>query len=139
MDKLAPSRRSWNMSRIRGRNTTPELAVRKLLRKMGVGYRLHVRSLPGRPDIVMRGRKRIIEVRGCFWHRHRGCRFAYTPKSNGEFWAAKFAANVKRDRRNASSLRRSGWKVLGVWECETADVTVLAGRIDRFLRGDEGE
>jgi DNA mismatch endonuclease, patch repair protein len=103
VDIVTPSKRSAMMSGIRGRDTQPEIAVRRMLRQLGVGYRLHVKSLAGRPDIVMQGRRKIIEVRGC-WHRHGGCPLAYTPKSNGAFWAAKFAANVSRDRRNEQAL-----------------------------------
>jgi DNA mismatch endonuclease (patch repair protein) len=107
------------MARIKGRNTQPEIVVRKALRLLGVGYRLHVKALPGRPDIVMRGRGKIIEVRGCFWHRHPHCEFAYTPKSNQAFWEAKFKGNVRRDKQNLSALQNSGWNVLVIWECET--------------------
>jgi DNA mismatch endonuclease (patch repair protein) len=121
------------MAAIRSRNTTPELQVRKVLRSLGVGYWLHVSSLPGRPDIVMRGRRRVIEVRGCFWHRHENCKFAYTPKSNVDFWIQKFSSNVDRDRRNEAALIASGWRVLTVWECEAADPKVLRSRIEEFL------
>jgi DNA mismatch endonuclease, patch repair protein len=115
------------MARIRGRDTQPELVVRHILRSLGVGYRLHVATLPGRPDIVMIGRRQIIEVRGCFWHRHRGCRFAYRPKSNLTFWRTKFRSNVARDRRNAEQLKAGGWKVLIIWECEiTAGMRAMA-------------
>ncbi|WP_283807075.1 very short patch repair endonuclease [Bradyrhizobium sp. Ghvi] len=135
LDKLTPEKRSQNMARIRGRNTGPELAVRKVLHALGVGYRLHVRGLPGRPDIVMQGRRKIIEVRGCFWHRHSGCQFAYMPKSNHLFWQAKFQGNVDRDERNLSALQNSGWDVLVVWECETNKVNVLKRRLESFVRG----
>lgn len=134
VDRLTTDERSRNMSRIRGKNTKPEIVVRRILRGLGVGYRLHVRDLPGRPDIVMAGRRRIIEVRGCFWHRHLGCRFAYTPKTRLEFWQAKFDANVARDRRNEDVLIQAGWRVLTVWECETSDATVLRDRISAFVR-----
>jgi DNA mismatch endonuclease (patch repair protein) len=133
MDTLTPERRSWNMSRIGGRNTGPELAVRRLLRSMGIGYRLHVRTLPGRPDIVMKGRKKIIEVRGCFWHRHSGCSRAYSPKSNTRFWSDKFAATIARDTRNEASLRDRGWDVLVLWECEAENASVIRRRIESFL------
>jgi DNA mismatch endonuclease, patch repair protein len=133
VDIVPPETRSRMMSAIRGRDTRPEIRVRKTLRALGVGYRLHVKDLPGRPDIVMRGRRKIIEVAGCFWHRHPHCRFAYTPKSRIEFWERKFEANVARDARNHQALRDSGWDVLIIWECETADATLLRERIARFV------
>ena len=111
-DRLTPARRSANMAAIRGRDTAPELAVRRALRLLGVGYRLHDGRLPGRPDIVMRGRRTVIFVHGCFWHRHEGCRFTYLPESRSEFWQTKFAGNVARDARNQKKLLDSGWVVL---------------------------
>jgi DNA mismatch endonuclease (patch repair protein) len=117
-DTLTPDRRSWNMSRIRGKDTRPELALRSLLHRSGYRFRLHDRSLPGRPDIVMPKYRTAIFVNGCFWHRHQDCRLAYTPGSRTEFWAGKFAATVERDSRNAEALKRLGWKVITVWECE---------------------
>jgi DNA mismatch endonuclease (patch repair protein) len=117
-DTLTPDRRSWNMSRIRGKDTRPELALRSLLHRSGYRFRLHDGSLPGRPDIVMPKYRTAIFVNGCFWHRHQDCRLAYTPVSRTEFWVGKFAATVERDSRNAEALKRLGWKVLIVWECE---------------------
>lgn len=137
VDTVPPAVRSRMMSAVRGRDTKPELTVRRLLRDLGVGYRLHVKGLPGRPDIVMQGRRKIIEVRGCFWHRHPGCRFAYTPKSRQEFWDAKFQANVSRDRRNEIALRNSGWEVLTIWECEASDANVLRAKLAEFVRASE--
>jgi DNA mismatch endonuclease (patch repair protein) len=122
------------MARIKGRDTGPELVIRKALRSLGIGYRLHSPELPGKPDIVMKGRSKIIEVRGCFWHRHTGCKFAYTPKSNQTFWNAKFQGNVRRDERNISLLQNGGWDVLVVWECETNDAKVLKRRLESFIR-----
>jgi DNA mismatch endonuclease, patch repair protein len=121
------------MAAIRGRNTGPEIAVRRLLREFRVGYGLHVADLPGRPDIVMRGRKKAIEVRGCFWHRHTGCKFAYMPKSRHAFWRQKFAKTVMRDSVNERALRSLGYDLLVVWECETADTIVLRKRVAAFL------
>lgn len=117
-DRLTPDRRSWNMSRIRGRDTAPENLVRSTLHRAGYRFRLHRRDLPGRPDIVLSKYRTVVFVHGCFWHRHAGCRFAYTPKSRVDFWTAKFHANVERDRRNAFALRRLGWRVVTVWECD---------------------
>lgn len=109
------------MSRIRGSDTRPEMLLRRALRASGVGYRLHARDLPGRPDLVFRRSKVAVFVHGCFWHRHQGCRRATTPRSSVDFWTSKFAANVSRDRRSAEALRRLGWTVGVVWECEVED------------------
>ena len=123
------------MARIRGKDTKPEMLVRRLTHGLGYRYRLHGRKLPGKPDLVFSSRKKVIFVHGCFWHRHVDCRLAYEPKSNVEFWQAKFASNVKRDREVAASLKACGWKVLVIWECETKDVSLLQQRITTFLDG----
>jgi DNA mismatch endonuclease (patch repair protein) len=133
VDRISSDRRSANMAAIRGRDTGPEMAVRRILRSLGVGYRLHGRGLPGRPDIVMHGRRRVILVHGCFWHRHGGCVQAALPKTRPEFWLAKFAQTMKRDRTNTRKLREAGWKVLVIWECEIADVKIVQKRITSFL------
>ncbi|WP_082477600.1 very short patch repair endonuclease [Methylobacterium sp. Leaf93] len=133
VDRFTQQTRSRMMSAIRGKDTKPELIVRRILRELSVGYRLHRKDLPGRPDISMSGRRKIIEVRGCFWHRHPGCRFAYEPKSRQDFWQQKFASNVERDKRNDRALRDQGWQTLTVWECETAQVTSLQERIAEFI------
>ena len=117
-DRLTRARRSWNMSRIRSRDTEPEKQVRSALHRAGYRFRLHSKKLPGRPDVVLPKYRTVVFVHGCFWHRHKGCRCAYTPKSRVAFWNAKFESNVERDRRNARELRRLGWKVVTVWECE---------------------
>lgn len=106
------------MSGIRGRDTKPEIAVRKALHAAGFRYRLHSKNLPGRPDIALPKHRCAVFVHGCFWHRHRGCKFAYTPKSNVEFWSKKFDANTIRDKKVRSELRKAGWQVLVVWECK---------------------
>ncbi len=116
-DLLTKERRSWNMSRIPSRDTKPEIFVRSLLHRLGLRFRVH-RALPGRPDIVLPRHRTVVLVHGCFWHRHGRCRFAYTPKSNLKFWLAKFAGNVERDRRARLALRKLGWRVITVWECE---------------------
>ena len=133
MDRISRERRSANMAAIRGRDTAPERAVRSILRTLGVGYRLHGKGIPGRPDIVMKGRRKLIFVHGCFWHRHPKCRYAYEPKSRRAFWRAKFARTVTRDLRNLHLLRESGWDVLVIWECEAADAKVIRRRIISFL------
>jgi DNA mismatch endonuclease Vsr len=132
-DSISPERRSAIMAAIKGRDTKPEIAVRRVLRSLGIGYRLHGKELPGRPDIVMKGRRTVIFVHGCFWHRHGGCRQASTPKSRQDYWQPKFAANVARDARNQQMLLDSGWTVLVVWECETEDAKRLAERINGLL------
>ena len=137
MDTISPSQRSANMSRIRGRNTAPELIVRKLAHSLGYRFRLHLRELPGSPDLVFRSRKKVIFVNGCFWHRHEGCRYAYKPKSNVQSWENKFSSNVERDNRVTSELKNLGWRVLVIWECETTGneslVTKLQGYIGNVL------
>lgn len=133
MDTLTRERRSWNMSRIRGSNTTPELAVRSLLHRMGYRFRLHRRDLPGKPDIVLTKYRTVIFVHGCFWHRHRGCRFSYTPKSRIHFWTRKFQQNVDRDRASTRRLRALGWSVLVIWECQVRKVEPLSKRLNLFL------
>jgi len=118
-DVHTPAQRSYNMSRIQGRDTKPERIVRSIVHQMGCRFRLHRKDLPGKPDLVLPGRNKIIFVHGCFWHMHR-CRYGrVTPKTNAEFWQAKREATVERDRRNRRDLRAEGWEVLTVWECWT--------------------
>lgn len=134
MDRLTRKRRSWNMSRIRGQNTVPERTVRSLLHRLGFRFRLHSRKLPGRPDVVLPKYRSVVLVHGCFWHRHKRCPFAYTPKSRTEFWTRKFADNVARDCRTEDALRQEGWRVIVVWECELRDPEMLSRRLDRMIR-----
>jgi len=133
MDRLTPEHRSWNMSRIRSRDTSPERVVRSLLHRLGYRFRLHRRDLPGSPDIVLPRHRAVVFVHGCFWHRHRGCRFAYTPKTRQQFWMQKFRENQARDERARRKLRRMGWRVLVVWECQTARPDRLGSRLQRWL------
>ena len=119
MDTLTKEARSALMSKIRGKDTRPELIVRRALHAMGYRFRLQAKELPGKPDIVFRPRRKAIFVHGCFWHRHEGCRIASSPKSRQDYWEAKFARNVARDRRNLAALADEGWRVLVVWECQT--------------------
>ena len=133
MDRLTPACRSANMARIRGKNTTPERAVRSALHRLGFRFRLHDRSLPGTPDIVLRSRKTVVLVHGCFWHRHPRCRFAYSPKTRRDFWVTKFSENVARDRRQRNALRRAGWNVVTVWECQTTLPVTLESRLRKAL------
>lgn len=121
MDTIQPERRSWNMSRIKSKNTTPERIVRSFLHRNGFRFRLHVKDLPGKPDIVLPKYKTVIEVRGCFWHRHEGCKYAYMPKTKIDFWQKKFEENTKRDIANEQTLLAAGYQVLIIWECEISD------------------
>lgn len=128
-DVFTKSKRSEVMSRIKNRNTRPELAVRSLLHRMGYRFRLHRADLPGKPDIVLSRYKTVIFVHGCFWHRHKGCRFAYTPKSRTEFWLKKLESNVIRDIQVKCDLEILGWRVITVWECELREPVQLAYRL----------
>lgn len=134
MDILNKERRSWNMSRIRGKNTKPELFVRSLLHRMGYRFRLHRKDMPGKPDIVLPKHRTAIFVHGCFWHRHKGCKYAYTPKSRVKFWKDKFAETVKRDKQHLKQLKENGWEVFIVWECETKDMDKLKKIINKILQ-----
>ena len=132
VDTLTPAARSALMSRIRGTNTKPELAVRRALHALGYRYRIHGRGLPGRPDLVFGARRTVVFVHGCFWHRH-GCKKTSMPKSRQDFWAAKFAATIERDRRNAEKLAQEGWRVFEAWECEIDKDATLVDRLVEFL------
>ena len=134
MDRISKKHRSWNMSRIRGKDTKPELVVRSLLHRMGYRFRLHVRELPGTPDIVLPKWKTVIQVHGCFWHRHPGCRYAYAPKSRVAFWEKKFEGTLVRDKSSELDLRARGWAVLVVWECEAEDLPLLRRRFAKALQ-----
>ena len=117
-DRISPEHRSWNMSRIRGKDTGPELSLRSLLHRAGFRYRLHDTTLPGKPDLVFPRYRTGIFVHGCYWHRHSGCKYAATPRTRTDFWLAKFQGTVERDRRTAEALTQRGWRVITVWECE---------------------
>jgi DNA mismatch endonuclease (patch repair protein) len=133
MDHLSSSERSRQMALMKSKNTAPELAVRKIVYGMGFRYRLHEKGLPGKPDIVFKGRKKVIFVHGCFWHRHEGCRRASNPKSNLDYWSAKFNRNTTRDRANLQALHDAGWETLIVWECELKSVDALATKLRAFI------
>lgn len=133
MDNLTPAERSSRMALVQSKNTKPELRVRRLVHAMGYRYRLHRRDLPGIPDLVFPGCGKVIFVHGCFWHRHARCALARLPKSRTDFWIGKLTANAERDVRKARALRRLGWGILTIWECQLGDADTLAKRIGRFL------
>ena len=136
VDRLTPERRSWNMSRIRGRDTRPEQTVRDIVHRLRYRMDLYRPDLPGRPDIVLPRRRAVVFVHGCFWHRHRDCPFAYSPKSNRAFWRRKFIENIRRDRSVRRKLRRLGWRVVVVWECELRDHAELTHKLRASLAGE---
>lgn len=134
MDRLSKERRSWNMGRIRSRDTGPELIVRSTLHRLGFRFRLHDKTLPGCPDIVLPKWRHAIFVHGCFWHRHAGCKMAYTPKTRTEFWSTKFKQNIARDEAARSKLERLGWRVSIVWECEAINSATLASKLQSIAK-----
>jgi DNA mismatch endonuclease (patch repair protein) len=133
VDVVTQAQRSTMMAGIRGRNTRPEMAVRRAVHRLGYRYRLHGRDLPGTPDLIFPRLRKCLFVHGCFWHRHAGCRLAYEPKSNGEFWHRKFRANVARDERTTTELKEHGWEVVTVWECEVRKTADLSELLERRL------
>jgi DNA mismatch endonuclease (patch repair protein) len=133
MDKLAPERRSENMRQIRGKDTAPELAIRRLCRELGfTGYRIHRKDLPGKPDLAWIGRKLAVFVHGCFWHGHDCAEGIRKPKSNRGYWIPKIERNQQRDAENIAALRATGWKVLVIWECELDEQGRLSKRLRKF-------
>ena len=135
-DVLTPEQRSRCMAAIRSKHTKPEIIVRKILRSLGYRYRLHGKSLPGKPDVVLPGLRKAIFVHGCFWHRHR-CRYGLVqPRTNAAFWCKKLNGNTQRDVMNRRELRRQKWKCLVDWECQTKKPDVLISKIIRFLEAD---
>lgn len=119
------------MARVRARDTKPEMRVRRAFHAAGLRYRLHIRALPGTPDLVFTSRRVVVFVHGCFWHRHPGCKNARLPKSRLDFWAPKLTSNAERDRRQQRMLRRLGWHVMVIWECQTKDVGKLRRLVER--------
>ncbi len=133
VDTLTPAERSERMSRVRARDTKPELRLRRLIHGMGFRYRLHVAKLPGTPDLVFPGRRAVIFLHGCFWHRHPGCKLARMPKSRLDFWKPKLEGNRRRDLANLEKLSRMGWRALVVWECEMSDIESVRRKVRAFL------
>lgn len=132
MDIWDKKKRSEVMSKIRSKNTKPEILIRKALFAKGFRYRINDNKLPGKPDVVLPKYKTIIFIHGCFWHRHDGCKYAYTPKTNTDFWIEKIMANKERDIVNQSKLESMGWKVLTIWECEIRQKDKIPALIDRL-------
>lgn len=122
------------MASVSGKNTRPEIVVRRIVHRLGYRFRLHVKDLPGNPDIVLPRHRKVIFVHGCFWHGHRGCRKAARPATNVEFWNKKLDGNVNRDRRFRRKLGTLGWKTMVIWECQTKNLERLEGRLTRFLQ-----
>ena len=136
MDRITAAARSANMRAIRSTGMRPEITVRKLIHGMGYRYRLHRRNLPGRPDLVFPSQKKVIFVHGCFWHQHAGrnCKIVRKPKSNTDYWLPKLRQNVKRDAEHFIALKKQGWKVLVIWECEVCDDATIERRVRNFLK-----
>ncbi len=138
VDRISKEHRSWNMSRIKSKDTAPERLVRSFLHRKGFRFRLNVKSLPGSPDIVLSKHRAAIFVHGCYWHRHPGCKFAYTPKGRIEFWEVKFQQNIERDKKKEQLLVEAGWKVITVWECETKTEEQIAYALRPLLESQGG-
>jgi len=138
VDTVSPKKRSETMRAVKGGDTVPEMYVRRLVYSRGYRYRLHVRGLPGCPDLVFSSRRKVIFVHGCFWHQHRCKRGSRIPGANREYWVAKLGRNVERDRATKRKLKRMGWSVMVIWECETkpARLEELERRIVEFLEGE---
>ena len=132
MDHLEERERSALMARVRGRDTKPELIVRRLTHRLGFRFRLHRRELPGSPDLVFVSRRKVAFVHGCFWHQHK-CKRGTRPASNTEFWNSKLDRNRQRDREAVKLLKKDGWKILVIWECEVKNEVRLSKRISKFL------
>ena len=134
-DHLSKEKRSWNMSRIKSKNSVPEIKVRKLLHSLGFRYKLYDPKLPGKPDLVFPKYKLALFVHGCFWHKHQGCKRSSNPSSNKEYWNAKLERNVKRDAENKEALLDLGWNPALIWECETKDTDLLRKAVKREFKG----
>ena len=134
-DTLTPEQRSRRMALIRGKNTKPELAVRRCLHALGYRYRIHGDKLPGKPDLVLGKHQAVVFVHGCFWHRHaaKGCKLARLPKSRLNFWTEKLETNRLRDKANRGKLKKLGWRSLVIWECQIKNRDALTRRLEKFL------
>lgn len=139
MDTVSKEVRSKIMAAVKGKDTKPEIAVRKLLHSLGYRYRLHKKELPGSPDIFLKKYDAVIYVHGCFWHHHKGCKHATVPKSNVAFWTEKLKRNVHRDKENIMALKRLGYKVKVIWECQTTNIKLLDYKLRGFLNNNAKE
>lgn len=133
MDNLTTEQRKLCMSRIRSKNTKPEIAVRKILTELGFKYRLHVSKLPGKPDIVISKTKKIIFINGCFWHQHKNCTKQAIPKANIEYWKPKLQRNIEKQEQDIKNLKISGWKVYKIWECQTKNEQKLTQKLLKII------
>jgi DNA mismatch endonuclease, patch repair protein len=133
MDRLTPELRSRNMRRIGSKSTKPEMLVRRLVHALGYRYRLHVKDLPGKPDLVFHRREKVIFVHGCFWHQHKECREGRVPGSRKSYWEPKLTRNLERDREHLRALKRLGWRALVLWECQLGNPAELERKIRVFL------
>jgi DNA mismatch endonuclease (patch repair protein) len=134
VDSVSEEQRSWNMSRIRSKDTKPELIVRKMLHKRGIRYRIHTRELPGNPDLSNKNKKFAVFVNGCFWHQHKNCKRATVPKSNISYWIPKLQRNVKNLNKNITSLKNDNWKTFVIWECEVNDQNKMSKFIEKIKK-----
>jgi DNA mismatch endonuclease, patch repair protein len=135
MDVHDTKTRSYNMSQIRGKNTKPEMIVRSYLHANGYRFRLHDKTLPGTPDIVLKKYKTVIDVRGCFWHRHKGCKNTTTPKTRTQWWNEKFSRTVERDKKNQILLESDKWVHIVLWECEIKNYESLDRKLQDVIKG----
>ncbi len=133
-DTISPKHRSWNMSRVKSKDTKPEIKIRSMFHAQGFRFRKNVKNLPGVPDIVLPKYKSIVFVHGCFWHQHKGCVKSHIPKSNVEFWTIKLGKNVVRDKKHNKELKQAGWRILTIWECEIKDLVKLERKLKKFLK-----
>lgn len=133
MDPLSQAQRSYLMSRVRSKDTSPEMSVRRLVHALGFRYRLHCRNLPGTPDLVFPKKKKVIFVHGCFWHKHNCKHGQIASKSNVDYWSAKLERNRSRDKDNVKALQTMGWQSLIVWECQLKEIDKLKRRLIKFL------
>lgn len=137
MDHINKEKRSWNMSRITSKNTKPEIIVRSALHKAGFRFRLHGKDLPGAPDIVLPKYKTVVFVHGCYWHVHKGCKRSNLPKSNLLYWTVKFEKNIQRDKKLKKELKKMGYNVYVIWECQTKKIESIISRIKKQISTDE--
>lgn len=133
MDNLTKLQRKRCMNRIRSKDTNPEVAVRKALTKRGIRYRLHVNKLPGKPDVVISKLKKALFINGCFWHQHAGCRYSVMPKTNKGYWKPKLERNIRRQKENIKQLKKDGWDVHVLWECELKSNKLVSKKITQIL------